>query len=144
MSRIKSFLTSVILLSALIITQCGKSTNPPSEPTILGNWVWESSIGGIAGTTRTPETEGYSVFLSFMSDSTFTRAMTDTAGIEDSYEGSYYVAYEEIPFWSHIDSAYVLYMDNAMPAILEMTMSELGLVEMCADCFGHTYLRITE
>ncbi len=141
--NIKFLLTSLIVLSLMVVIQCGSPTKPLGEKTILGDWRWENSTGGIAGTTRTPETEGYQFKITFNNDSTFIRTVKDSSGLS-YYEGTYYVAYEDTPLWDYRDSSYIIYMDNAEPAILEMTINKLLLIEMCADCFGHSYLRVTE
>ena len=134
----------IVLFSIVLLIQCGgKSTNPDPTRSIKAIWIWKVSVGGIAGEIRTPETEGYGHILSFNSDSTFSREMINTTGF-DIYEGSYYIKYEEITFFSHIDSGYVLYMDNAEPALVTLDGLSLSLADMCADCFTSGYTRLTE
>lgn len=51
------------------LSGCSSSTSL-GEGEIVGRWVWLSSTGGIAGTTRSPASEGYSGVLRFAVDGT--------------------------------------------------------------------------
>ncbi len=45
---------------------CGSTTTEPDlADQLVGDWSWLDSVGGIAGLTLTPETEGYAQSLTF-------------------------------------------------------------------------------
>jgi len=53
------------MVLAAAASACGNATGPLSGDQILGSWDWEESSGGIAGTTITPESAGYTMTLEF-------------------------------------------------------------------------------
>lgn len=65
---------TLILISALscAIGACTKNNDPgPGNPNIVGSWRWVKSVGGIGGTTVTPESSGYIYRFEFGADSVF-------------------------------------------------------------------------
>ena len=53
------------LLIGAVLSGCGSSTEPLVEHDIVGTWDWVESSGGVAGTTQTPETAGYTLQVKF-------------------------------------------------------------------------------
>lgn len=55
--------------------------DPPAEPVVAkltGSWRWVKSVGGFAGHTITPATEGYSQRLNYRNDGTYRWDHADT------------------------------------------------------------------
>ncbi len=92
MSKVfKLFLAFVSLLSVLILIQCGKSTNPEPEYSLIGDWRWvQSELDlGIYGVNiiLTPESENMYRMYEFHDDSTYT--VTEIASsLKDSFSAS--------------------------------------------------------
>ncbi len=130
-----------IIVTSMVLLQCGKSTVSPLKinEQLLGKWQWVSSIGGFAGWTLTPATEGYDKMLIFDSYSTFISRKIDSTGIENT-NGSYTIAYEKI--WNVNDSGDVIYMDGFLRSEMEIENDTLFLTDICYDCFGHKYVKI--
>jgi len=62
---------SGVLAATLVAVSCSSSDLLFVESgDIVGRWEWVRSTGGIAGTTRTPATEGYEGSLRFEADGT--------------------------------------------------------------------------
>ena len=144
-SKTKIIILITALLTILCSMQCGNSTGSLEilNKQLIGQWQWVSSIGGFAGETRTPETEVHNIVLNFISDSNFISTKIDSTGIVIITEvatGAYYTAFE--PVWSVSDSVDVIYMDNFLRSAFEIIADTLFLNEICADCFGHKYIRI--
>lgn len=74
-SRVSRRIAAV--LACAIATACSSGVvvlvedgDPVAEDDIVGRWSWVRSTGGIAGTIRTPETEGFTGVLRFEVDGT--------------------------------------------------------------------------
>lgn len=65
----------LLLISAIVlcsITACNKGDIPGAgSNTIIGKWRWVKSVGGIGGTTSTPQSSGHAVRSEFNADSSF-------------------------------------------------------------------------
>ena len=59
---LKVMLTGLVVLGSALACGFG-TTEPDVQEDIVGVWAWISSTGGIAGTTRTPTTEGFTQTL---------------------------------------------------------------------------------
>ncbi len=55
-------LTLVVLVAPVA---CGSDPTGLEEDDLFGTWSWIQATGGIAGTTRTPDSEGYTRTLTF-------------------------------------------------------------------------------
>ena len=58
------------LLTLITISSCEKRCDP-SNPSIIGEWAWRKSEGGISGGTITPETAGENIKVIITRDSTY-------------------------------------------------------------------------
>ncbi|MEN0055014.1 MAG: hypothetical protein AAGC65_15175 [Mucilaginibacter sp.] len=129
------------LLLVLIIycsaSSCNKGKLPPSD-SIVGQWRWVKSVGGIGGFTLTPKTEGFEQKWMFNADSTFkfyrkdTVALNGRFSITRNYKTSAGESFDVIKIpgsWS--DQAYVIRNDSLF--FLDIFIS---------DGFNSTYVRI--
>ncbi len=106
------------------------NTTPPPE--LTGSWEWVISVGGIAGTTLTPSSLGFSESLVFGHDWTFQHYRADTLIVESQYsvtEG---------------DDLIIRYERSMFPfdeqAVIELS-DTLVLEDLCLDCFRRTFTR---
>jgi hypothetical protein len=60
----------VVGLYMATVSACGTSTEPSTAEQIEGTWNWIDASGGIAGTTQTPETAGYTQQMRFVGSGT--------------------------------------------------------------------------
>ncbi len=65
-TRILQGLRHAIVLTAIV--GCAQPTTPEVDP-LDGQWSWVDATGGIAGTTRTPATVGYTMAVEYRSQS---------------------------------------------------------------------------
>ena len=67
--RARALVVPLTLLVLLVPAACSSDPTAPGEDELLqalfGTWSWIRATGGIAGTTRTPESEGYTQTLTF-------------------------------------------------------------------------------
>ena len=68
-SRVRSPVVPLILVVLLASAACGSDPTATEEDELLealfGTWSWIQATGGISGTTRTPDSEGYTRTLTF-------------------------------------------------------------------------------
>lgn len=139
MKRVETLMLAVILVAiAALGIHCTKKSSPtsPGGDTYLGKWIWQQSVGGFAGETRTPATVGYTQALEFSTDLTY-RGYRDGVWVT---EGHYTVTWEKTDWLA--DSGYVVRYDNSsMEQIIMWHADTLELVDICYDCFWHLYVR---
>ena len=65
---------AIIILFALIIASCTKDNTTPTygSSTLIGQWNWVFSCGGIAGVTYTPKSTGETIKIEFDTIDEFT------------------------------------------------------------------------
>jgi hypothetical protein len=145
------FLSIVVLLStACLLPQagCTKNSSPTqivsndhqSDTTYIGSWNWVKSIGGFAGGTRTPASEGYNIKIVLKTDSTFELYDNDTLNATTKY----YIRREK-PY-SNSDSIYIIHYRDSIrfhqQFISLIGYDTLNLVDQCMDCYNSFYSRI--
>ncbi len=78
MTRTPTLLARLVLPFALMILAAPASAQCVGDPPdVVGSWEWTMSVGGIAGDTRTPATEGYTWQLEFRDDGTMTSYLNE-------------------------------------------------------------------
>lgn len=137
------------LLTLLVLPGgCADAFGPEPE-WIAGTWLWTSSGGGIVPQTLTPESEGYTLRLifepagadalplvapvwgqyqEFRNDSLVRRA-TYTIELHGEVQG-------EPSTFVRIGRSLVIYH------VIMTQPDELTLLETCADCFAHRFVRL--
>ena len=147
-SNYKIILINIVVLSLMVITQCGKSTNPTSqvEVKLIGQWEWVESVrssGIYVYSSLTPESEHKYKMYEFLTDSTYSVTEIKTDGfnsMRDEYTGNYSFTYESVNGTN--DSVYVIKMDQLQTYVYELDGDSLFLSENCDICYKHTYVRI--
>lgn len=80
--------TVLIFIISILAASCSleSSSNTSSSNSILGTWTWQKSVGGIAGTTLTPESTGTQKKLLFSSDGKVTVYLNNEITATTTYE----------------------------------------------------------
>jgi hypothetical protein len=140
--------TALLLATCLLLWSCsekyiptGASQGARSDSTYVGSWNWIKSIGGFAGTTRTPATDGYTVKIELTRDSVYN--VYRDGGLTVSRRFS---IHREKNSYSP-DSVDVLSYPNdpAIPRqnIMLMSRDTLIIIDQCMDCYNSFYVRAT-
>ncbi len=131
----------VTLIFCTLSCGCSKQTSPtePEPQGIYGSWNWVKSVGGIAGLTITPAAAGYTERLVLKSDNNCESYRNDTLVATTQF-----TIRREVTLFS-LDSVDVIHYADTnrfMKQIISVIGSDtLGLIDLCYDCFGHTYMR---
>lgn len=131
------------LLLVVFLPACSGGTDPGQDPFRLeGTWVWVSSVGGIAGVTRTPVTEGYSQRLELLSDGTLRLFRADTLTVETTWDAPGGSA-TGIPAVLEFGEPHPFGFPFANPSLTDGGATLL-LRDPCCDGFERTFTRARE
>jgi hypothetical protein len=114
------------------------SKEEPIPGDLFGSWQWVQSEGGFGGVRMTPETEGYTQKLTFMSPRSFILYRNN-----DVFDhGTFSAQREDDGTKLHFSSSKAWTTDYLLITLVES--DSLVLQDWCFDCFSHTYRRIDE
>lgn len=123
----------------IMLTACQKSAT--EEPTIIGRWLWQKSVGGLSGDANYPP-EGVRRILEFKSDNTF--SYTESGNIFQN--GIFSISSVTSFFGNQQEPAVTFNPDNGSPLnhpqIISFENGDLRLKENCADCFTHYFIPV--
>lgn len=138
-SRIRSALSALVVSGLLAggilgLMQCSLHSG---EAALSGSWRWVQSVGGFAGWTLTPATEGHTQRLELGSASEFAFFRNDSLVAQgtfsiESEEDAQIIRYET-------DSSWWFLADGQR--ISRRGRDTLILRDRCADCYTHTFVR---
>lgn len=78
-----------LVIAALLlcgVSSCHKNGSPgPASTSIVGRWRWVKSVGGIAGMTATPASNGYNLTQVYDANSTFKLYKNDSLELQSKY-----------------------------------------------------------
>lgn len=80
----KHFLLMLVALALCSASSCNKGKLPAST-SIMGQWRWVKSTGGIGGFTSTPQSAGFTQRYQFSTDSTFHFFRKDTVAMQGKF-----------------------------------------------------------
>jgi hypothetical protein len=133
----------LLVLSSVILASCEKeedlyALNPTL--TIVGNWEWQSSCGGFAGTCYTPaSTDSYST-IEFTADSVVNVYLYDSLTLQSKFS-----IVHEVSTITGDSAALLVYEDVSFKKLFTIKADgSLLLVDECADCFSSEYKRLRE
>ncbi len=132
-----SFLLIITSLFAFSCTKEEVSSASESKSSLVGEWRWISSTGGIAGKTITPSSAGYERKLVLTSDLKFSRYKDNTLESSGTYQltqGKSIYKVEQVDF--------IKFSDGTSAVIISQSATELSLADNFYDGFGETYQRI--
>lgn len=122
---------AVILASGL---HCSMGTN---DNRLQGTWQWTQSVGGLAGWTLTPATEGYTQRLELGPGNRFAFFRADSL----MADGTYTLATEGDRPVLHYQTASSWWLFANGQQIRRQAPDTLILRDRCADCYTHTFVR---
>jgi hypothetical protein len=125
------------LLSILLISGCKKDVAFISSSSLIGEWSWISTCGGIAGICYTPKSTNQRVNLVFAADSTYKSFINDTL----KSSGNFHI-YKSIEADTKDTSTIVQF--GVVSEIFMVIRDTLYFTHnnLCFDCFGSSYKRI--
>ncbi len=109
-----------------------------------GDWVWVESSGSIAGVTRTPESEGYTVHLEFVDDSTVRAFRNDSLiTTSDAFLAERLIQYAgpgreyEITFESPLRA--LLFSSMEQHIVRYVQPDRVTFEDLCCDGYVHVF-----
>lgn len=82
----KYFTLVIVALLLCGVSSCHKNGSPgPASISIVGRWRWVKSVGGIAGMTATPASDGYNLTQVYDANSTFKLYKNDSLELQSKY-----------------------------------------------------------
>jgi len=136
------FIASVCL--TIFVTGCATTYAPttPVEHELVGTWRWIKSVGGFAGETRTPETEGYTKTVQFTGDGTY------RLYVDGQHQVTFdYVLKHEYNQWLRETADVIHFFHKGKPQpdrAYHIRGDTLSLAGLCADCFSDVYVRMND
>ncbi len=133
-------LSFLLIITSLLAFSCTKeevSSANESTSSLVGEWRWISSTGGIAGKTITPSSAGYERKLVLTADLKFSRYKDNTLESSGTYQltqGKSIYKVEQVDF--------IKFSDGTSAVIISQSATELSLADNFYDGFGETYQRI--
>jgi len=133
--------TKLILavIAVFMMFSCNKENiSSINSKSIIGDWNWISSTGGIAGLKYTPETTGEQRRITFDNDSVFRFYRNDTLKIESKYH------LFKSPAIDGLESTILVKYDNSSISqyFTIQTDGVMILSDECMDCYWNEYKRI--
>ena len=127
----KNFFYLLLLASTILIGCKDDDENDPSG--LAGEWEWVQSYGGIAGQTLTPVTEGV------------TRHLEIDADTYQEFENDSLIFQSQYTLETRQDSLFgtdkIIAFETGYELAVIQQGDDLKLIEICLDCFEHTYER---
>jgi len=131
----KHFLLMLLALTLCSASSCNKGKLPASK-SIMGQWRWVKSVGGIGGFTTTPQSAGFTQRYQFNDDSTFRFFRKDTIAMQGKFSIVRNYKYGS----STID---VFKTGNSFDQSLLIRNDTLFLYDISiSDGYNNTYVRI--
>ena len=127
----KNFILLAII--GLTILGCSKDDDN-SKINLIGNWNWERSSGGIAGTTESPQSTGQSRKLIISSDS-----IKGYLNGNLNFKTRYTIENGESLIFN--EPREMIIQENGFRQILNLTGNRLILIGDCNDCFIDEYIK---
>jgi hypothetical protein len=125
------------LIIIVSIYGCKKDDSFISSSSIIGEWSWISTCGGIAGICYTPKSTNQRINLVFTVDSMYKSFTNDT--LKDS--GKFHV-YKVISPDTKDTSNVLQYGAASQSFIIIRDTLYFPKGDLCFDCFGSNYKRI--
>ncbi len=120
-----------IFVVVVAIASCDEDCTVPT--TVIGEWTWVKSVGGFAGHTITPESEGYTKQL-VIDDHFYTEYIDDSIDFNTQYD-------LRVQQDSVFETPYVIWFDLGGMVAYKYEGDQLEIIEVCADCYSHFYSR---
>ena len=126
--------TALLLISAGFTVLGCSQIDDDTNANLIGEWQWESSSGGIAGTIETPESKGETRKLEITTDSI--KSYLDGTL---TYKTKYRIETQESLIFN--EPREMIIQQNGFREIMELNGNKLILTGDCNDCFTTEYSR---
>jgi hypothetical protein len=125
-------LISILILVTLVFS-CQKTDDcDPNSPSLIGNWTWTKSVGGIGGGTFTPAITGDNIKIKISTDSIYREYLNNSLITESKFKLAY----------RNQESRPYLKFDGFTSLYFEFTdYKNLIITEMAADGYTIYYKR---
>jgi len=132
----------LLLFTASLLPACQtEEINPETSDSLVGNWQWISSSGGITGQDRqTPASTKIEVTIQFTSDNRFIRYENGIKTQETTYTPQRGKSIYDVSGQSNL----INIDDSSIRYNYRLENNELYLLEECYDCYTHHYVRIVK
>ncbi len=128
------FIVSFLIL--ILLVSCSDDKLTPND--LIGKWNWESSSGGFAGTTFTPENTGDHITIEFTSDSVFRKYLNDSLVMESTFS-----VQSSESIYDHNPTQMLVFDTGYMRQSFRFASpNELVLLDEAYDGFISHYIRI--
>jgi hypothetical protein len=127
----------IVLIVIAFYDGCKKDDSFISSSSIVGEWSWISSCGGIGGICFTPKSTNQRINLIFTADSTYKNFINDT--LKNS--GKYHI-YKVISNDTKDTSNVIQYESTSQRFLIIRDTLYFPQSNLCFDCFRSNYKRI--
>lgn len=117
----------------LALNACQKDEGCRQADSINGEWIWIASVGGLAGQTHTPQSDGVTRKLE-IDDFFFRQYVDDSLVFEKQYD-------LEIRKDSLFGTDQYLIFSDGLESAIKIKEPFLEIIELCFDCYVHEYRR---
>lgn len=125
-----------LILLLLIVYGCKKNNPLEFSSSLIGEWSWINSCGGIAGICYTPKSTNQRINLVFTADSMFNTYRNDTLKISAKFQ-TYLLPPSDMP-----GTPNVIKYNSSNQVKFSIIHYTLHLDDFCCDGFYSTYKRI--
>jgi hypothetical protein len=128
----------IVLILVLIVAcyGCKRDNSYDFSPSLIGEWSWISSCGGIAGICYTPKSTNQKINLVFTVDSMFNTYVNDTLKAATRFQ-TYISPTSDFP-----GTADVIKYNSSNQVKFLIIRDTLYLNDFCCDGFNSNYKRI--
>lgn len=120
-----------LFLFFFVIASCDEDCAVPT--TVIGEWTWVKSVGGFAGHTITPESEGYTKQL-VIDDHFYTEYINDSIIHTTQYD----LRFDPDSLFG---TPYLIWFDTGGIFAYNLEGDQFEIIVPCADCYNHYYSR---
>jgi hypothetical protein len=136
--RFTAFLVMTLLCVSVCLTlSCSDNATGTSAPSLIGEWNWVESCGGIAGTCYSPKTVGHKRSLEFRAGWVYFEFEDDVL----VYSGTYRLDHLDRTVFDKSIDALIMSGRPCEQLLVTLTGEELELVDNCSDGFASRYRR---
>ena len=127
-SLLIAFITSFTLFSC-------RSEDELDTKTLVGNWDWVATSGGISGQTETPDSTGKNIILTFTEDDRYSFTTNGTVTEEGTFS-----LYKDVSDLSHYEVTFLHFSNSSNDMVINKNEDgELVFSDDTVDGYTYTY-----
>ena len=132
----KSILIIGLIVLCNFLVDCKKENPKTYSASLVGEWSWIKSCGGIAGICYTPESTKSNSKIVFTPDSTYRFYRNDTLKISSCFSVNRNLSID------NVQSATITYCFSSVQQTIKISHDTLFLDDGCCDGFSNSYKRV--